>query len=125
MVTFETEPAPESQNNFDCAARHVVTTERENAGYLMRTSAGAWNWEPKDTVKDLLAAKYNLNPQELTRAIATVAANPYTLVNQPFQPEFLAGRKWNKFGAQLTVRADLREESSPLRHDPGTQRARS
>jgi hypothetical protein len=103
MLTFETEPAPESQDNFDCTARHVVTTERENAGYLMRSTAGAWNWEPKDTVEDLLAAKYNLNPQALTRAIATVAANPYTLVNQPFQPEFLAGRKWNKFGAQLTV----------------------
>jgi len=103
MVTFETEPAPELQNNYDSVGRHVVTTDRENAGYLMRTSAGAWNWEPKDTVKEVLAATYNLNDKELTRAIATVAANPYTLVNEPFQPEFLAGRKWNKFGAQFTV----------------------
>ena len=103
IVTFETEPAPESQHDYDSVARHVVTTERENAGYLMRTSSGIWNWEPKDTVKDLLKAKYGLDHGELTCAIATVAANPYTLVNEPFQPEFLAGRKWNKFGAQLTV----------------------
>ena len=125
MLTFETEPAPEAQNNYDSVARHVVTTERENAGYLMRTDGGVWNWEPKDTVKELLAAKYNLNDKELTRAISTVAANPYTLVNEPFQPEFLAGRKWNKFGAQLAVAPDLRETSSTLRHDLGAQRART
>jgi hypothetical protein len=103
LVTFDVEPPAAPQHDFDSVARHVVTAERENAGWLMRADDGIWNWEPKDTVKDRVAEQFGISRSDLTQAMGKIAGSPYRLVNEPFQPEFLPGRRWNKFGAQLDV----------------------
>ena len=83
--------------------RHVVTAEKENAGYLMRADNGEWLFEPKGTAEDRLAYRFGLSSAEIKDAMGQIAGNPYVLVNEPFQPEFPGGRTWNKFGAQLAV----------------------
>ena len=36
ILNFDVEPATEEQHDFDAVARHVITIEREDAGWLMR-----------------------------------------------------------------------------------------
>ena len=102
-LAFPTEPLPVAEHDIDSVVRHVVTPERENSGWLLRDSDGNFNFEPKDTCRDALAHYFGLKDAELKAAMGKIAANPYLLVNEPFAPEFLPGRRWNKFGAQLAV----------------------
>jgi hypothetical protein len=101
IVTFEAE-RPKVFLDYDSVARHLVT-EKENAGWCMRTEAGAWNFEPKDTVLDRVCDKLGILARDRAPVAGKIAADPYTLVNEPYQPEFLPGKRMNKFGAQLSV----------------------
>lgn len=44
---------------------------------------------------------FSLSTTEAIRAIGAIAKDPWTLVSEPFQPEFLPGRRWNRHAAQL------------------------
>ena len=101
VVTFEVEPTPEAEHDYDSVARHVVTAERENAGWLMLTDAKEWTFEPKDTVLDRVCHRFGVPGKYRSPVAGEIAGNPYRLVNEPYQPEFLPGRQWNKFGASL------------------------
>ncbi|HEY4761932.1 MAG TPA: primase-helicase family protein [Thermoguttaceae bacterium] len=100
-TTFEAECQP-TRNDYDSVARHVVT-EKENAGWFMRTDDGEWNCENKDTVLDRVCDEFDIKPKMRPYIAGRIAATPYLLVNEPYSPEFLPGRKMNKFGAQLSV----------------------
>jgi hypothetical protein len=100
--SFAIEAPPTEQHDLDDFARHVVTSEHEDAGWLLKTSDG-WNSEAKGNVADALVSRFAYTKPELSAALGKLVENPYTLVNEPFQPEFLPGRRWNKFGAQLAV----------------------
>ena len=111
VVTFAVEPQPVAEHNYDTKARHVITPERENAGWLLHAEGGgAWHFEPKDTAIDGVCYKFGIPSKERAAVAGQIASNPYTLVNEPFQAEFLPGRKWNKFGAQLSVVASDRSD---------------
>jgi hypothetical protein len=88
--------------DLDGVARHVITSAHEDAGWLLR-ARDAWSFEARQNVKDLLTAQFSFKALEAAAAMGTLAADPYILVNEPLQPEFLDGRQWNKFGAQLAV----------------------
>lgn len=90
-------------NDLDSVVRHIVTTDKENAGWLMKAEDGNWIAEPKENCRDRIADRFDLKGPALAGAMGWLAANPYLLVNEPFAPEFLPGRRWNKFGAQLAV----------------------
>lgn len=100
-LTFEAE-RPKVFQDYDSVARHLVT-EKENAGWCMKTESGEWNFEPKDTVMDRVCDKFGIPSRDRAPIAGQIAATPYMLVNEPYQPEFLPGRKMNKFGAQLSV----------------------
>jgi hypothetical protein len=102
-VSFAVEPTPLPEHDLDSVVRHVVTAENENAGFLMRADNGDWLFEPKGTVEDRLAQRFNLSSSKIQKAMGSIVGNPYVLVNEPFQPEFDGGRMWNKFGAQMAV----------------------
>ena len=102
-VSFAVEPTLLPEHDCDSEVRHVVTAERENAGYLMRADNDEWLFEPKGTAEDRLAHCFGLSSNGIKNAMGRIAGNPYVLVNEPFQPEFPGGRTWNKFGAQLAV----------------------
>ena len=96
VVTFEAE-RPKVYQDYDGFARHLVT-EKENAGWCMKTDAGEWNFEPKDTVLDRICDVFGIPARERAPVAGQIAGNPYLLVNEPYQPEFLPGRQMNKFG---------------------------
>jgi hypothetical protein len=69
----------------------------------MRTDANEWIYDSKDTVIDRTIDHLELPAKSRTFVSGRIAADPWKLVNEPLQPEFLPGRQWNKFGAQLAV----------------------
>lgn len=103
IVTFAVEAPPIPEHDFDSVVRHIITSEKENAGFVMRSDDGEWIFEPKGTVEDRLARRFDLSSKDMRKAMGSIVGRPYVLVNEPFQPEFYAGRRWNKFGAQLAV----------------------
>lgn len=100
--SFPVEAPPDEQHDLDNFARHVVTSEREDAGWLLNAGDG-WNVESKGNVADALVSRFGFTKPELSAALGKLVENPYVLVNEPFQPQFLPGRRWNRFGAQLAV----------------------
>ena len=93
---------PAVKHDYDSVARHVVA-EKGNAGWFLKTNSGEWNCEPKDTVGNRVCDKFGISPKMLPYVMGEIAARPYLLVNDPYRPEFLPGRKMNKFRAQLII----------------------
>jgi hypothetical protein len=103
VVTFDVEPNPEDEHDYDVVGRHVVTVEKENAGWLMRTDDKEWIFDAKDTVIDRVCDYFDIPSRQRSNVAGRIASRPYRLVSEPYQPEFLPDRQWNKFGAQLAV----------------------
>ena len=110
-VSFEVEPPQLPDHDYYSEVRHVVTAERENAGYLMRSDNNEWLFEPKGTAEDRLAHRFGLSSGGIKDAMGQIAGNPYVLVNEPFQPEFPGGRTWNKFGSAAIRRPNIRRQA--------------
>jgi len=104
VVTFPTERRiVKHGQEYDSFARHLITTERRNGGWVYKTTEGAWVWDTKDTVFDRLGNKFGIPSKNRSFVMGGIASNPYTLVNEPLQPEFLPGRRMNQFGAQFAI----------------------
>lgn len=82
--------------NFDKYVRHIVTETHENFGWVVRTADGSWKQEPLEHVKLLLKGTFGMKLPELEQVAGSAVMQPWTLVNQPFDDEFLPGRKWNR-----------------------------
>jgi hypothetical protein len=54
-VSFQVEPSPLPEHDLDSVVRHVVTAEKQDAGFVMRADNDDWLFEPKGTVEDRLA----------------------------------------------------------------------
>jgi hypothetical protein len=94
--------APPDDADHDEIVRHLQTPKLEDAGWALRRKNGTWGIEKKDTCRDAFAS-IGLNKNEASAALGHVARSPWTLVNEPFSPEFLAGRRWNRHGRRLIV----------------------
>lgn len=104
-VAFQVEPQPRVTRDVSNTLRHLVTPDRVNAGFVVQDSSGSWNWEPIAICSAILCDKHGLSKTEATEAIGAVAQEPFVLVNEPYEAEFLDGRRWNKHGAMLAVGA--------------------
>lgn len=101
-VAFPVESLDDDLANYDATARHLVTTEKADAGWMTKTPQG-WTFEPKSTALDVAQKKHGFGNNERNRVAGEIAANPWMIVNEPFGPEFLPGRQLNRFGAQLST----------------------
>ncbi|HZZ29611.1 MAG TPA: DUF5906 domain-containing protein [Pirellulales bacterium] len=82
--------------------RHLTTPTNEDAGWAMERDDGTWGFESKSTLEDALIHD-GCKKDGARRVLGAAAKHPWTLVNEPFQPEFLAGRRWNRHGRKLIV----------------------
>jgi len=85
--------------NYDEVVRHLITTSREDFGWVSKNSDG-WNNEPLNHIRIYLQS-LNLSPNDINRILGSAIINCWTVTNKPFQPEYPGDRKWNKEGAQL------------------------
>jgi hypothetical protein len=94
----------------DDLVRHLVTNNDEDAGFILRRDDGSWGRENKSGCADVLHSRGEDDPPKV---IGRAIRSPWTLVNEPFQPRYLPGRKINLYGAQLIPKGDA---SKPTPH---------
>lgn len=90
--------------------RHLLTNKID-AGWAYRVEVG-WVTESLRDIQIGLAA-LGLTPAEINKIIGDSVNLPWLLVNEPFQPEYLGDRKWNRDGAQL---AFMPQTNEPFLH---------
>lgn len=104
---------PNSDNNtesFDDVIRHMVTTTGDDAGWSVNVE-GRWNSEPLSHVK--LGLKHlDVRTQELDSVVGAAILRPWTLVTQPFKPEYPGNRTWNRHAPQFRFTPSKEDELS-------------
>jgi hypothetical protein len=102
--------------DYDSTIRTLVTPSHESAGWLCRAGNGTWYRRPKDDMRNLLIAR-GVSPKEVDKLLGAAIASPWTLVNIPFQPEYVGDRQWNIGAAQFAyLPASLDYDDTP--HHP-------
>lgn len=87
----------------DSLVRHVIAQKAE-AGWFINIG-GDWVQENKSNVISVLQADgVGIKTAEVNQIIGKTILDPWTLVNQPFNEEYLSGRRWNKEAPQLSVK---------------------
>lgn len=82
-------------NDCDKYLRHVVTEAHQNYGWVIK-SDGTWKQEPLEHVKLMLEGTLGYKPMDGKRILGTAIMQPWTIVNRPFEEEFLPNRQWNR-----------------------------
>lgn len=75
-----------------------VVTNGAFSGYGVFTESAKWETMPDKQAQRVLT--HFMGP-ESESAMNAAVANPWTMENIPFGPEYPGGRVWNRFGAQL------------------------
>ena len=88
-----------SIGNYDDTVRHLVTANRDDYGWVIR-SDDRWSVEPLGHVEKALGSM-GLNPKEIKQLIGQSVLRPWEISNIPFQPEYPGNRKWNRESAQF------------------------
>lgn len=100
IFNVKSKPITEAEvGNYDDVIRHLVTESNEDYGWVIK-SEDSWRNEPLEHVKLYLQA-IGLDPKEIREVLGASVSKCWTLVNQPFQPEYVGDRKWNRDSAQL------------------------
>lgn len=87
--------APAEEDTYDDLYRHVVTADNADAGWRVRRDDGRWGTESKDNLKDMLAYD-GLGAKASKNITGRCGKEPWIFVNEPFEAEFLSGRRWNR-----------------------------
>lgn len=88
--------------NCDDSVRHLVTENGEDRGWSIRTE-NSWNHEPLEHVKAYLQSQ-GYSPKEIPQILGVNVVQCWTIVNRPFEDEFLPNRQWNRGAAQFRVK---------------------
>ncbi|HID93314.1 MAG TPA: hypothetical protein EYP60_04370 [bacterium (Candidatus Stahlbacteria)] len=87
----------------DTLVRHVISQKMEAGWYVSINDD--WVFESKSNVVSVLVSQMvGYKRQEIEQMIGKSILDPWTLVNKPFEDEYLGGRQWNKDAAQLSIR---------------------
>lgn len=92
-------PIEQEIGNYDDSVRHLVTESNENYGWVLK-SDDQWRVEPISHVEVYLKA-LGVAPKDIDKILGSGIAKPWTIVNRPFQPEYIGDRQWNRKSAQL------------------------
>ena len=85
--------------SYDDYLRHVVSEDGVDMGWLVNID-GRWNDEPLTHVKHYLEGR-GMSAAECKQVLGTGVARCWSIVNRPFEPEYLGDRQWNREAAQL------------------------
>jgi len=80
--------------------------------WVVRDLSEEWVIQPRENVKSVLFSKGLAKPDPI---IGTAVLKAWTLVNEPFGPEYPGGRKWNRNSPQFAYQpVELGENESPV-----------
>lgn len=83
----------------DKIARHLLSPQMDSLGWCVKTNKG-WIIHNESTVSLMLRQSFNKEADYVREALVL---NPWELTCEPFQPEYLGDRKWNKNAPQLAI----------------------
>lgn len=109
-MVHESGPEEVEIQNFDHTIRNLVKTGKFY-GWGIKTVEDVWNIHPYQHIKPALTALGQGN-RESTIIAGAAVIKPWSIVNLPFQPEYLEGRMWNKDAAQLAYAPNMSSERS-------------
>ncbi len=93
-----------TSNQADSVIRHTVSQGAEAGWYIHINNM--WMAHSLASVNNLMAHEY---PQHKSKEISTFIGeqvkNPWELICEPFQPEYVGNRQWNKDSPQFSVEA--------------------
>lgn len=99
---FNVKRTPQDQSeteNYDDVARHLISEQKGDYGWAVNVENN-WITEPLNHVSLFLGSR-GIASMDVKKIIGGCIARPWTLVNRPFEPEYVGDRKWNRDGAQL------------------------
>lgn len=102
LVLCEQVEAPPADNEFDHMIRHLVSQASDDAGWAVRRNDGIWGTENKANCRDILLNE-GMDMPTAYAILGKLSLTPWTLVNEPFQAEFLSNRRWNRKAKRLIV----------------------
>jgi hypothetical protein len=91
----------DDSGNYDDMCRHLISESCQDSGWVIKAGK-KWVHEPPKHISLGLVA-LNVNVKEVMAVMGNCVVKNWTLVNQPFQPEYPGDRQWNKEGAQLAI----------------------
>ncbi len=97
--------------SFDHYVRRLTTAVNKGIGFVQRNDDGIWIDESKDNCKSRLLA-LGLSKSEADLVLGKAVAKNWTLINDPFGPEYGLGRTWNREGAQLAFEPATQDGST-------------
>jgi hypothetical protein len=101
---------PETQS-YDDVVRNLVNEDGVFIGWYIKTETGRWTRQPIDNVRPALIS-CGIDPADLPNVLGSGVMRHWTVVNRPFQQEYLPNRQWNKNGAQIMFQPSLSENRS-------------
>ncbi len=100
-------PATSENKSFDDVVRHLVSEQKKDAGWVIRADS-RWVEEPLTHVKLGLRA-LNVTTKDVSSVLGGSIFKHWTLVNKPFQPEYIGDRQWNRDACQLMFNPSKRD----------------
>lgn len=97
----------------DDQVRHIVGTDGGDLGWGVKAD-GVWNEEPFNHVKVYLGSQ-GYAPTQVVNILGTSIGQCWRIVNEPFEPEFLPNRQWNRGAAQ--IRFHPSQDKDNLKYD--------
>ena len=88
-------------SDVDHLIRHAIDQSGCDAGWVVQ-SKGAWYQECLNHVKFAMLST-GLDAKVMTNTLGAAILNPWKLVTEPFKPEYLGDRMWNKNAPQFTM----------------------
>lgn len=85
--------------DYDDVVRHIVDPNSSDAGCVANVE-GHWNDEPLSHIKPALQSM-GLAAKEIQAVVGGSIFKPWKLVVEPFKPEYLGDRKWNRRSPQF------------------------
>lgn len=98
---IEMEDGSSEMSNHDDWVRHIVSTEGVDQGWLIKTD-NQWRQEPLKHVEKYLR-NLGIKGVSADKITGSCIMRPWTIVSEPFSPEYLGGRRWNRNSIQFRV----------------------
>ncbi len=100
VVEVKTAPVSEAEiGNYDDTLRHIASEAGEDCGWVIKTK-DTWHSEPISHISLALEA-LGLDRNEVRSVQGASIINCWTLVNRPFEPEYIGDRQWNRDAPQF------------------------
>jgi hypothetical protein len=102
-------------SELDDKMRALVTKGKRSSSFdswVMKDEGTSWTTHPRENIKSYLSSLGFLKPDPI---LGGAVFKSWTLVNEPFSPEYPGGRIWNRDAAQFVYPAvELGEGEMPL-----------